>query len=64
MNNEQQKISVKELMKEITLLIKDEIVAAYTEEEDALQVHFINGQNFRIKVEEADNSLKNCKLYK
>ena len=46
------KVSVKDLTEEITLLIKDEIVATYTEEEDALQIHFINGQNFRVKVEE------------
>ena len=52
MENKQLKISVKDLAEEITLLIKDEIVATYTEEEDALQVHFLNGQNFRIKVEE------------
>ena len=46
------KVSVKDLTEEITLLIKEEIVATYTEEDDALQVHFLNGQNFRIKVEE------------
>ena len=52
MENTQPKISVKDLTEEITLLIKEEIVATYTEEDDALQVHFLNGQNFRIKVEE------------
>jgi len=52
MKNTQPKISVKDLTEEITLLIKDEIVATYTEEETALQVHFLNGQNFRISVEE------------
>ena len=52
MGNKQLKISVKDLTEEITLLIKEEIVATYTEEDDALQVHFLNGQNFRIKVEE------------
>ena len=52
MEQENIKISVKDLTEEITLLIKDEIVATYTEEEDALQIHFINGQNFRVKVEE------------
>ena len=52
MNNEQQKISVKELMDEVAWLIKDEIVATYTEGEDTLEMYFINGQNFRIKVEE------------
>ena len=51
MKNTQTKISVRDLTEEITLLIKDEIVATYTEEENALQVHFLNGQNFRISVE-------------
>ena len=52
MENYQSPISVKDLTEEITLLIKDEIVATYTEEESALQVHFLNGQNFRISVAE------------
>lgn len=52
MKNTETKISVRDLTEEITLLIKDEIVATYTEEEDTLQVHFFNGQNFRISVEE------------
>ena len=52
MENNQRQISVRDLTEEITLLIKDEIVATYTEEENALQVHFLNGQNFRISVEE------------
>ena len=52
MKNTQTKISVRDITEEITLLIKDEIVATYTEEENALQVHFLNGQNFRISVEE------------
>ena len=52
MEQENTKISVKSLTEELTLLIKEDIVATYTEEEDALQIHFINGQNFRVKVEE------------
>ena len=52
METNQPKISVRDLTEEITLLIKDEIVATYTEEDSALQVHFLNGQNFRIAVEE------------
>ena len=52
MDKSQAKISVKDVTEEITLLIKEEIVATYTEEDDALQVYFFNGQNFRIKVEE------------
>ena len=47
-----QKISVKDLTEEIRVLIKDEIVATYKEEEDAIQMYFLSGQNFRVKVEE------------
>ena len=46
------KISVKDLTEEIALLIKEEIVATYTEEENALQIHFLNGQNFLVSIEE------------
>lgn len=49
---EEQRISVKDLTEEIALLIREEIVATYTEEENGLQIHFINGQNFHILVEE------------
>ena len=52
MENNQRQISVRDLTEEITMLVKDEIVATYTEEENALQVHFLNGQNFRISVKE------------
>ena len=47
---EEQRISVKDLTEEIALLIREEIVATYTEEENGLQIHFINGQNFHILV--------------
>ena len=52
MENNQRQISVRDLTEEIKLLIKDEIVAKYTEGETALEVHLLNGQNFRISVEE------------
>ena len=52
MENNQRQFSVRDLTEEITLLVKDEIVATYTEEESALQLHFLKGQNFRISVEE------------
>ena len=52
MENNQRQISVRDLTEEITLLVKVEIVATYTEEESALQVHFLNSQNFQISVEE------------
>ena len=52
MENKQPKICVKDLTEEIMLLIKEEIVAMYTEKENALKVHFLNGQNFCIRIEE------------
>lgn len=52
MKNEHTQITVKGLTETITALIKDEIVAMYTEEDNALLVHFLNGRNFRVKVEE------------
>ncbi len=52
MENQQAKISVKDVTEEITLLIKDEMVATYTKEENALQIHFFNGQSFRVAIEE------------
>ena len=45
-------ISVEDLMAEIKPLMKEEIVARYAEEDGGLQVHFINGQSFRVIVEE------------
>ena len=52
MEQQDEKISVREVTEELTLLIKEGIVATYTEEESAVQVHFLNGQSFRIAVEE------------
>ena len=52
MKEQNTKISVEELTEEITLLIKEEVVATYTKEQNAFQVHFLNGQKFRIQVEE------------
>lgn len=54
MEKQNEKISVGELTEEITLLIKDEITATYKEEENSLQMHFLNGQKFRILVEEIE----------
>ncbi len=52
MAHQEQKITVKELMYELSLIIRDELIAMYTEEEAALQIHFLNGQHFRVRVEE------------
>ncbi len=52
MENKQFSISVQDLTEEITLLIKEEMVATYTEEGTAVQIHFLSGQSFRVSVEE------------
>ena len=52
MDKSQERISVRALTEEVTFLMRENVVATYTEEDEALQVHFINGQNFRIAVEE------------
>ena len=45
-------ISVVDLTEKITQLIKEEIVAICKKEESELQMYFVNGQVFRIAVEE------------
>ena len=52
MENNQTNISVKDLTEEITLLIKNEIVATYADEENALKMRFLNGQSFLISIQE------------
>ena len=52
MEGQENKISVKDLTEEITFLMREEIVATYTEQENGLQVHFLNGQNFLVEVKE------------
>ena len=52
MEKQNEKISVKQLTEEITTLVREEIVATYTREEDGFTIHFLNGQSFRVKVEE------------
>ena len=54
MKKQQILITAKDLAEEITMLIKEELVAAYTIEETALQVHFLNGQSFRLTIEEIE----------
>ena len=52
MEKQEEKISVKALAEEITRNIKEDLVARYTKEERGIQIHFLNGQNFRVFVEE------------
>ncbi len=47
-----QSISANELAEEITVLIKEEFVAKYEKIENALQIHFSNGQSFLLKITE------------
>ena len=58
METNQPKISVKDLTEEITLLIKEEIVATYTEEDDALQVHFWTVKTSVLKSKKSWNKQK------
>ncbi len=48
----QNKISVKNLTEEITLLLKDEIVATYEREENGIKMRFPSGEVFQITVSE------------
>ena len=52
MENKRSTISVNELTKKIAALIKEDIVAVYKDEDEALEMKFLNGQKFRIFVEE------------
>ena len=50
------KISAENLTKEIASYLRKEIVAVYTVEENAILVHFVNGKNFRVSVEEIEET--------
>ena len=52
MEEQTKMISVVELTEKVTRLIKEEIVAIYKEEENGLQMYFVDGQRFRLVVEE------------
>lgn len=53
MKGQNARISVKALTEAIAQLIQEEIIAKYVKEDNALQVRFLNGQTFRVSVEEA-----------
>ncbi len=46
-------INVQNLVEEIRLALHDAFVAELTKEENALVLRFLNGQKFRLLVEEA-----------
>ncbi len=46
------KIELKELLEEIEVALSDEFVAEVKREEDGLTLRFVNGQTFRLRVEE------------
>lgn len=52
MATQEQRISVKDLTEEVTIILKDELIAQFVEADDALQIDFPNGQKFNLKVEE------------
>ncbi len=46
------KVSVKEITEELTIIIKDELVATYIESETTLEIRLMNGQRFLMQVTE------------
>lgn len=52
MTKEQLKISIQEVTRMVALLVKEEILATYTEGENCFWLSFLNGQKFRIGIEE------------
>ncbi len=48
----QEKITKQELLTEMKVALEDEFVASVTEEEDGIALRFLNGQKFRLSVEE------------
>ncbi len=48
----ERKATTQSLVEEISVILKDEIVARFTEEESALQIHLHNGKTFRVEVTE------------
>ncbi len=52
MKQQNKSITIQQLTKEISLLIRDEFIATYKEEDTKLHIHFLNGQNFLIEIQE------------
>lgn len=48
----EKKVTAKALMEEIAILVKDEIVATFTQEKSALRIQLHNGQSFLVEVKE------------
>ena len=52
MKNQRKEITKEALSQELTTIIKDELIALYTQEESATKIRFPNGQTFLFSVEE------------
>lgn len=45
-------ITTEELAEEIITILKDEIVATFSKEDDAVKIKFLNGQSFMLTIKE------------
>ena len=52
MKNRNKRFTANELRRKIKFLIKNEIVAIYSEEETTLDMRFLDGRTYRISIEE------------
>ncbi len=52
METKENRVSSENLLKEIAVLIKDEIIANYKEENGSLVMNLLNGQKFSVSVKE------------
>lgn len=48
----QMKIEREKLLEEIGVMLKDELIAEITEKADGIELRFLNGQTFKVVVEE------------
>ncbi len=54
MEHKKENVTIEKVAKEIFELIRRDIVAIYKQEPQALEVRFLNGQRFRLSIEEIE----------
>ncbi len=55
METKEEKISVKDLTDVISMLIKEDIIATYTQKDAVLGMTLLNGQKFELSISEIKN---------
>lgn len=48
-------MTVAELLDMVTVILKDEIIAKFIKKEESLEIHFNNGQKFKVSVDKLNN---------